>query len=320
MSLVNVATKIKTSQLYAANIRIFNRNNFDFISFGLVHTCLFMQHTQNHTLYLSIRCSISMLKKALSILCLLSLLLCSSLVYGKNDHNARTASIAVASNFSPVMRVLAEQFEQQTQHRLKLSYASSGKLYAQIKHGAPFDAFLSADQKKTLALLRENLAVNNSEFTYAIGRLALWSAHPGFHSQHQNRLQSGQFSRLALANPKLAPYGEAALQTLSALELNKTTRKKWVQGENITQTYQFVATQNADLGFVSLSQLTNNPEIISASYWIIPETLYTPIKQDAVLLKTGENNAIAISFLAFLKSTSAQNIIESYGYLKATQH
>lgn len=222
--------------------------------------------------------------------------------------------IAVASNFTHTMKALIIEFEQTFPHKIKASYGSSGKIYAQIKHGAPFELFFSADQSKPLALYNEGLT-HSKPFTYALGGLALWSNNKHFNDKNlESVLLSGEFNKLAIANPKLAPYGIAAIEVLENLNLVEATRKKWVKGENIAQTYQFVRTENADLGFVALSQMFSQ-----SFYWKVPSHLYQPIRQDAVLLKhksekDGINNRAALDFIQFLNSPKSQAIIQSYGY------
>lgn len=228
--------------------------------------------------------------------------------------HGEAVTVAVASNFTSAMTAIAAAFHKKTGQQVTLAFGSSGKLLAQIAHGAPFDLFFSADQAKPRALVHQDLAIADSEFTYAVGALALWSATPGRVDDQGNILGQGNYQKLALANPRLAPYGEAAMEVLRALGLVEQTRAKWVQGENIAQTYQFVATGNADIGFVALSQVMKNGHLTGGSGWIVPESLYSPIRQDAVLLKRGENNELARSFLAFIHSDTASRIIRSYGY------
>lgn len=228
--------------------------------------------------------------------------------------SAESINVAVASNFTHPVKEIAKQFEQATQNKVELSFGSSGKFYAQIVNGAPYEVFLSADQAKPEALIKEGMAVANTRFTYALGELALWSADPEKVDAFGKVLDKGEFHRLALANPKLAPYGLAALQTLETLELTDKTRTKWVKGVNIAQTYQYIDSANADLGFVALSQITENNKITHGSVWIVPDEFYLPIRQDAVLVKGAERNATAQAFLDYLKSDEAQKIIQSYGY------
>lgn len=226
---------------------------------------------------------------------------------------AEEVRVAVAANFTPAMKEIAAEFEKSTGNRVILSFGSSGKFYAQIKNGAPFQLFFSADTAKPEALEREGLTVPGSRFTYAIGSLVLWSANPDLLSDGISVLREGTYNRLALANSKLAPYGVAAEEVLQNLGLKKSTRAKWVRGENIAQTYQFVASGNAELGFVALSQIMHSGRIDTGSAWIVPSHLYSPIQQDAVLL-SGSNNAAAAEFLRFVRGDKASVIIRSYGY------
>ncbi|WP_290582223.1 molybdate ABC transporter substrate-binding protein [Ketobacter sp.] len=222
--------------------------------------------------------------------------------------------VAVASNFTAVMKGLVPHFEEHSGHRVKLSFGSSGKIYAQIRNGAPFQVFLSADQDKPIALEQAGLSVAGSRFTYAIGALVLWSSHADFIDPSLTRLRSGNFNKLAFANPKVAPYGSAALEVLQALGLRDSTERQWVQGENIAQTYQFVASGNADLGFVALSQVMDKGHIAQGSSWVVPTELYSPIRQDAVLLQSAANSKAALSLLQYLRSEEARTIIHQYGY------
>lgn len=233
----------------------------------------------------------------------------SSLISGEAD--GEDLNIAVASNFNLPMRELAAEFEKTTQHNVRLSFGSSGKFFAQIQHGAPFHLFFSADQDKPLALERDNKIKQGSRFTYAVGSLVLWSSKKNFLDNPVQRLQSDDFNKLALANPKLAPYGKAALQVLENLKVHQTTKPKWVLGENIAQTFQFVATGNADIGFIATAQLVDKN---NGSFWFVPFELYQPILQDAVILKQGEELGAAIEFMNFVKQKNAQAIIQSYGY------
>jgi molybdate transport system substrate-binding protein len=225
--------------------------------------------------------------------------------------------IAVAANFAAPMQDIARQFENQTGHSVKLSYGSSGKFYAQITHGAPFDMFFSADRAKPEALERDRKTVPDSRFTYAIGQLVLWSRDDDLIKASAEVLRNGQFNKLALANPRLAPYGLAAQQTLEHLGLRSITEAKWVQGENIAQTYQFVSTGNAELGFVAGSQVLKQEKLVSGSAWLVPSELHAPILQDAVVLKIAENRPVVHEFIAYLKSPEGAAIIRRYGYLVA---
>ncbi len=221
--------------------------------------------------------------------------------------------MAVASNFTGAMEALATAFEQQSDHQLKLSFGSSGKFYAQIKQGAPFDVFFSADQAKPAKLQQEGAIVGGSRFTYARGALALWSTDANLVDSQGRVLNSSEYRKLALANPRLAPYGAAAMEVLRNLKLESETRSRWVQGENIAQTYQFVRSANAELGFIALSQI-RTPGGPQGSAWIVPATLYSPIRQDAVLLNRGADNPAARQFLQFVRTPAAAEIIQAYGY------
>ena len=222
--------------------------------------------------------------------------------------------VAVASNFSPVMKSLAERFEANTHHTLTLIFGSTGKHYAQIKHGAPFHAFFSADAERAKRLEEEGDAVKGSRFTYAIGHIVLWSSKADYIDANGKVLEGTAYRHLAIANPKLAPYGKAAQEVLQARGLWLSRQKNLVRGENIGQTFQFVKSGNAELGFIAYSQI-KKPELfeqtVTGSLWVVPQSLYTPIKQQAVLL---QDNAIAREFISFVKSEVSQSIIHKYGY------
>jgi len=222
---------------------------------------------------------------------------------------AEDINVAVAANFMGAFNVLKPTFEQASGHRLRVSSGSSGRFYAQIKNGAPFHVLFSADQATPARLEVEELTVAGSRFTYAIGALALWSANPELVVDGAQVLRRGDFNKLALANPRLAPYGVAAIEVLTNLGLREATESKWVQGENIAQTFQFVSTGNADLGFVALSQIGGQ-----GSMWIIPSEFYQPIRQDAVLLRRGQTSQAAQDLLRFVRSSEAKAIIETHGY------
>lgn len=228
--------------------------------------------------------------------------------------NAETVIVAVAANFTGPMKEIASEFEKETGYKTQLAFASSGKFFAQIKNGAPFQVFLSADGKKPEKLEQDGFAVPGSRFTYAFGSLVLWSANPDLVDPEGEILQTNHFSHLALANPKLAPYGVAAQQTLENLDLWDELKDKRVMGENIAQTLQFVATGNAELGLVALSQVMKDGKLIGGSSWLVPSELYRPIRQDAVLLSTGKDNVAAKALLDYLKSNKAADIIKAYGY------
>ncbi len=227
---------------------------------------------------------------------------------------AADVQVAVAANFIAPMQRIAAAFERDTGHRARLSSGSSGKLYAQIRNGAPFQVLLSADERTPARLEEEGLAVPGSRFTYVIGTLVLWSARPGLVDERGEVLGKGRFNRLAVANPRLAPYGEAAIETLGRLGLLDGLRGKFVQGENIAQTYQFVATGNAALGFVALSQVMREGKITAGSAWIVPAELHAPIRQDAALLAAGRGNAAAAALLDYLRGDKARAIVRGYGY------
>ena len=226
---------------------------------------------------------------------------------------AGQAHIAVASNFAAPMKKLAAQFEQATGHTLTLSTGSTGKFYAQIKNGAPFDMLLAADEATPARLMQEGDAVKVQ--TYAIGRLVLWSDRPGYIDGSDAVLRQNRFQRLAIANPKLAPYGAAAIEVLTRLKLIDAVQNKFVIGENIAQTYQFVASGNAELGFVALSQAMQDGKLTRGSAWVVPASLHSPIRQDAVLLKRGANNEAARALFDYLKTPGAAlTLIRSFGY------
>ena len=228
---------------------------------------------------------------------------------------AATVLVAVASNFTKPMTEIAAEFEKATGHSAKLSFGSSGKFVSQMENGAPFEVFLSADDEKPLKLEQAGLAVPGTHFTYALGKLVLWSATPGYVDDQGKILTTGGFKHLALADPKLAPYGAAAVEVLKGLNLQDKLQPLLVQGENIAQTHQFISTGNAELGFVSLSQVIDNGKIASGSGWIIPDDRHAPIRQDAILLTKGAENPAAPALLDYLKSAPALAIIEKYGYV-----
>jgi len=228
--------------------------------------------------------------------------------------SAEEAQIAVAANFTAPMKAIIEVFEEDTGHKVQASYGSTGKLYAQIKNGAPFEALLAADQTRPELLEEEGVGVPGSRFTYAIGTLVLWSADAEKVEDGPALLESGDFNKLSIANPKLAPYGEASIETLEALGLKAAIEPKLVMGENIAQTYQFVDTGNADIGFVALSQVMQDGEIIKGSGWIVPSEMHGPISQDAVILESGRDNPAVTELFAYLKGEKAEAIIHDFGY------
>ncbi|HEX8979259.1 MAG TPA: molybdate ABC transporter substrate-binding protein [Parasulfuritortus sp.] len=234
--------------------------------------------------------------------------------FGSSLAKADEVQVAVAANFTAPMQKIAADFEKDTGHKAMLAFGSTGKFYAQIKNGAPFQILLSADDETPAKLEKEGMAVLGSRFTYAIGTLVLWSAKPGFVDAKGAVLEKGDFTHLAIANPKLAPYGGAAMATLAKLGLTDKLAAKIVQGENIGQTYQFIATGNAELGFVALSQVMKDGKLGSGSAWIVPTGMHAPIKQDAVILSAGKDNAAAEALMTYLKSPKALAVIKSYGY------
>ena len=243
-------------------------------------------------------------------ICLLLLVLCGL------HWSARAAevTVAVASNFSAPMQKLAQAFEQETGHKALLSFGSTGNLYAQIRNGAPYEVLLAADDATPRKLEAEGLGVAGSRFTYAIGTLVLWSKQPGLVDEKGDVLRSGKFERIAMANPKLAPYGAAAVETLTQMGVLQAVRPKVAQGENISQTYQFVATQNAQLGFVALSQVMVDGRVSQGSAWVVPAHLHSPIRQDAILLVKGRDAPAAAALMRFLRSERARALIRTFGY------
>ena len=227
---------------------------------------------------------------------------------------AEEVQVAVAANFTAPMKAIVAEFEKLTGHKAQLSFGATGKFYAQIKNGAPFQVFLSADDETPAKLEQEGLAEAGSRFTYAVGTLALWSARPDFVDAKGEVLSRGAFAHLALANPKLAPYGAAAMETLEKLGLAASLRAKFVQGENIAQTHQFVVSGNAELGFVALSQVMKDGRIGAGSAWIVPAGMHRPIRQDAVILNPGRDKAAANALLRYLRGRRAQAIIRAHGY------
>lgn len=227
---------------------------------------------------------------------------------------AAEVHVAVAANFTAPMQVIAADFEKATGHQAVLAFGATGKFYAQIKNGAPFDVLLAADDKTPARLEHENATVPGSRFTYAIGRLVLWSAQPGFVDAQGEVLKRGAFKHLAIAAPKLAPYGAAAVETLEKLGLLSVIEPKFVQGESIAQTYQFVATGNAELGFVALAQVYADGKLTRGSAWIVPDDLHNLIRQDAVLLAKAKDNPAAVALLDYLKGAAAKAVILAFGY------
>lgn len=226
---------------------------------------------------------------------------------------AGEVSVAVAANFTDAARDLAPLFKKTTGHTARISFGSTGKLYAQIENGAPFELFLAADSKRPQKAEGAGLAVPGSRFTYAMGKLVLWSAKPAAWSDAESYLKRGSFAHLAIANPKTAPYGHTAEQVMQHLGIWNALQTTLVQGDSIAQTFQFVATGNAEAGFVAASQV-KAWKGDAGSLWKIPQAMYAPIEQQALLLKKGENNPAAKAFLQFLQSEAARAVIIGYGY------
>ncbi len=227
---------------------------------------------------------------------------------------AAEVPVAVASNFALPMQKIATAFERATGHKAVVAVGSTGRFYAQARSGAPFQVLLSADDETPARLEAEGLGVAGTRFTYAVGRLALWSATPGRVDPGGEVLRQGGFDRLAIADPRLAPYGAAAMEVMERLGLLPPLRPKLVQGDSIAQAWQFVASGNAALGFVALSQVQAEGRITRGSAWVVPAQWHAPLRQDAVLLLPGRDKPAARSLLAFLKSDEARAIIRAHGY------
>ncbi|WP_338486814.1 molybdate ABC transporter substrate-binding protein [Pseudomonas trivialis] len=238
--------------------------------------------------------------------------LVAALAFGSAQ--ADEVQVAVAANFTAPIQAIAADFEKDTGHKLVASYGATGQFYTQIKNGAPFDVFLSADDTTAQKLENEGDTVKGSRFTYAVGTLALWSARDGYVDAKGEVLKENQFKHLSIANPKAAPYGLAATQVLAKQGLTEQVKDKLVEGQNITQAYQFVSTGNAELGFVALSQIYKDGKVTHGSAWIVPASLHDPIKQDAVILTRGKDNAAAKALVDYLKGPKAAAVIKSYGY------
>jgi len=245
---------------------------------------------------------------------LVRLSLVITLVGVASGASADEVQVAVAANFAAPMKQIAAAFEKEAGHVVNASFASTGKLYAQIKNGAPFEALLAADAKTPKKIEEERLGVAGTRFTYAVGTQVLWSAKPGLVDDRGKVLEQRDFAKLAIANPKLAPYGAAAIETLKALGQLDRLEPKFVEGENIAQTYQFVRTGNAALGFVALSQVMQDGELREGSAWIVPGKLHAPIRQDAIILKPGDGKPAVIEFMDYLKGDKAREIIRAFGY------
>jgi molybdate transport system substrate-binding protein len=244
------------------------------------------------------------------LIILFFLVLLSSVSY------AEITVVAVASDFTKPMTEIAAEFEKATGHIAKLSFGSSGKAFAQIQNDAPFELYFAASETYPLELEKLGFAVANSHFTFAIGKLVLWSAASSFVDDKGDVLKNGSFKHLAIADPSHAPYGFFAVEVLKNLGIFEKIQPLFVQGENIAQTFQFVTTGNVELGFVAFAQVidTQTGKIGSGSGWLVPENLHSPFNQTAVLLKKGENNAAALALVKFMKSATALKIIKKYGF------
>jgi molybdate transport system substrate-binding protein len=231
-------------------------------------------------------------------------------------HGAHAAEVqvAVAANFTAPMQKIAALFEQDTGHKAVLSFGATGKFYAQIANGAPFGVLLAADDTTPEKIGKEGLGDGATRFTYAIGQLVLWSKQPGYVDAEGKVLAKSDWKHIAIANPKLAPYGLAAMQTLDKLGLTAQVQPRVVTGENIGQTYQFAASGNAPLGFVALSQVMEDGKLREGSAWVVPAGMHEPIRQDAIVLKPGQGHEAAAALMQYLRGDKARAIIKSYGY------
>lgn len=227
---------------------------------------------------------------------------------------ATEIKVAVAANFTAPMKVIAQDFERDTGHKLSLAFAATGQFYAQIRHGAPFAVLLAADDETPQKLEKEGWGVAGSRFTYATGRLVLWSPNPAGVDPRGAVLRNDTRDKIALANPKLAPYGAAAIEVLDHLGLRQRLAPRIVEGAHITQTFQFVASGNAQLGFVALSQVQENGQLRTGSAWLVPASMHRPIRQDAILLQPGQSQAGAVALLQYLRGDRARAIMNQFGY------
>lgn len=228
-----------------------------------------------------------------------------------------TVHVAVASNFSSTIKNLIALFEKQSGHSVIASYGSSGQLYAQIRNGAPYEVFLSADQLRPNLLIQDGYADSSNGFIYAQGQVALWSPSKTNHLNKQTLISHNRSGLLAIANPKHAPYGSAAIQILEQLNVYQAWKGKLITGQNIAQTQQFIASKNVSFGFIAYSQITALPPNEQGAYWLVPEHYYKPLLQQLVILEKAQHNPVALRFINFLKSPKAQAIIRRHGYLPA---
>ena len=237
-----------------------------------------------------------------------------SLAFALSTARAEEVPVAVAANFTAPMKEIAALFEKETGHTALISSGSTGKLAEQVRNGAPFQLLLAADEKTPAALEAEKLTVPGTRFTYAVGKLVLWSSRPGFVDGRGEVLRRGGFQHLAVASPKLAPYGAAAVEAMTRMGVLASIEPKIVTGESIAQALQFVSSGNAELGFVALSQVMKDGKPVDGSMWVVPPDLHSPIRQDAVLLQAGKGKAAAEALLKFLRGEKALSVIKSFGY------
>jgi molybdate transport system substrate-binding protein len=227
---------------------------------------------------------------------------------------AAEVSVAVAANFTAPMKVIAQNFEKDTGHKASLAFGATGQFYAQIKNGAPFAILLAADEATPAKLENEGLGLAGTRFSYATGKLVLWSKKADLVDNRGDILRTGGFNKIAIANPKLAPYGAAAMEVVEKMGLTAAITPKIVQGANIGQAFQFVSSENATLGFVALSQVLEGGRIKEGSGWIVPSNMHKPIKQDAIMLNSGQDNPAAQALMQYLRSEKAKAVIRSFGY------
>ncbi|MEO7640508.1 MAG: molybdate ABC transporter substrate-binding protein [Ramlibacter sp.] len=242
--------------------------------------------------------------------CLLAL---AVMITGTVAH-ATDVSVAVAANFTAPMQKIAVEFEKDTGHKATLAFGATGAFHAQIKNGAPFQLLLAADDETPAKLEKENFAISGTRFTYATGRLVLWSAQPGVVDARGEVLSRPGTGKIAIANPKLAPYGAAAIEAMTKLGQLEKLQPRFVEGANIGQTFQFVSSGNAPMGFVALSQVMTGGVISKGSSWVVPANMHAPIRQDAIVLNPGKDNAAAAALMAYLRGDKARAIIRSFGY------
>jgi len=229
---------------------------------------------------------------------------------------AETAKIAVAANFTKTIEEVGKAFEKESGHTVKFSFGPTGKLYAQIKNGAPFDAFFGADERRPKKTIEDGIGLADSYFVYAQGQIVLYSATLPVKEEPLAVLKAGDFNHLAMANPRTAPYGERAVAYLKDKGLYDSLQSKMVNGESIAHAFQYVVTQNAEIGFVAMSQVVDpqSPVYQKGQYWVVPQADYKPINQGAVITKRGENNAAVQAFMKFIKTPKAIEIIKKFGY------